>query len=357
MFSFKSRIFSGALHASATILFFATTSCAAQTLQRVGYIDNVRDAEDLVQLPGTNWVIASGRKVVGTGEPGHLYLINAETGKSEVIYPDNQASAPTHELGAGCSSAPDPLNFEAHGLGLRTGLNEKAQLYVVNHAFPEGGREAVELFDIDASGGKPTISWSDCVPMPAHTWGNDVVALPEGGFAVTNFMDPEDNDSARKLQAGKITGNVLEWHKGTGFTAVPNSQMSGANGIEIDLEGKYYFVSAWASKEVVRIARAGHRRKTIRVGVLADNNAWTWDGRLIVVGLAMSVADVPACLQNASCPLPFKILEIDPATMATKTLMDERAMTGWAATSPRPVNGQLWIGSMGGSRIARYRLD
>lgn len=165
-----------ALSAAAVGLLCMPAVGAVPVAKRIGYIDNVRDAEDLVQLPGTDWVIASGRKVASTDRPGHLYLINATTGTSEVVYPDAKSSRPTHELGAGCGGAPDPRNFEAHGLGLRTGLNKTSQLLVVSHAFPSGGREAIELFRIDASGGKPVISWSDCARMPAGTWANDVVA-------------------------------------------------------------------------------------------------------------------------------------------------------------------------------------
>ena len=48
----------------------------------VGYIESVEDPEDLVQLPGTEWVIASGRRVAGSTQSGHLYLINASTHRS-----------------------------------------------------------------------------------------------------------------------------------------------------------------------------------------------------------------------------------------------------------------------------------
>ena len=169
-------------------------------------------------------------------------------------------------------------------------------------------------------------------------------------------MDPGDKQTDGKLQAGQVTGNVLEWHKGTGFKAVPNSEMSGANGIEIDPEGRYYFVNAWGSQELIRIARADHQRTSVPVGMLVDNNAWTWDGRLIVVGQAMPAKDIGACLANAKCPIPFKAIEFDPATLKSKVLIDEKDVI-WAATSPRPVNDELWIGSQRTNRIARYKLD
>lgn len=344
-----------ALRVGATCLLIAVSTGAVPAVPPVGYIENVQDPEDLVQLPGTKWIVASGRKPVGTDQPGHLYLINSENGESEIVYPRSGAEKPTNELGAGCGGAPDVRNFEAHGLGLRPGLDGRSHLYVANHASPKGGREAIELFTIDARGVKPIVTWSDCVPTPPHSWFNDVVALPGGGFAATDFMDPGDRQADAKLQAGQVTGNVLEWHRGVGFEAVPNSEMSGANGIETDPEGRYYFVNAWGSRELVRIARADHRRTSVRVGMLADNNAWTWDGRLIVVGQAMGARDIGGCLANPKCPIPFRALEIDPVTLTSKVLIDEKD-TLWAATSPRPVNGELWIGGQRTSRIARYRF-
>lgn len=87
-----------------------------------------------------------------------------------------------------------------------------------------------------------------------------------------------------------------------------------------------------------------------------DNNAWTRDGKLIVVGQAMSTEALTLCLADEKCPIPFKAIEFDPATMESRILIDESNMT-WAATSPRPVNDELWLGSQRTNRIARYKLD
>jgi hypothetical protein len=77
---------------------------------------------------------------------------------------------------------------------------------------------------------------------------------------------------------------------------------------------------------------------------------------LIVVGQALSAQDIAACLADAKCPVPFKVVEFDPATMQSRILIDEKDKT-WAATTPRSVNGQLWLGSQRTNTIARYKFD
>lgn len=108
---------------------------------------------------------------------------------------------------------------------------------------------------------------------------------------------------------------------------------------------------------MIRLARATHERRTVPDGVLVNKNAWTRDGRLIVVGQAMAVKDVTGCLAKPKCPLPFKVLEFDTATLKSSVLIDDKENLGWAATSLRLVNGELWLGSMGSDVIARYKLD
>jgi hypothetical protein len=162
---------------------------AAHAKDNVKFIEGVSNAEDIVVLKGSDWVIGSGLRTPGKNNSGHLYLINARTGQAEAVYPREGANVSQDVLAANCPAAPDPEAFDARGLGLRDSLNGKFELYVVNHPGPTKGRHAVELFSVDASGGKPKITWTDCVVMPAGTYPNDVVALPDGGFAVTNTGD------------------------------------------------------------------------------------------------------------------------------------------------------------------------
>jgi len=339
--------FSGALLA-------AVSMQAAIAVTPVRYINNIRNAEDMAWLPGTEWVVSSGLQTPGSKESGHLYLINTNSGQAEPVYPAEGANDPNGALSESCKP---PATFSAHGIGLRLGLNGQHELYVVNDNLVT--ISAIELFSIDASGGKPKITWRSCVPMPQHTFANDVVAIPGGGFAVTSIIDPADTDYVRKLEHGENTGYVLEWHAGTGFSKVPGSDTSGTNGVEIDRDGRHYFIDAWGSHEVVRITRGRTpvERVAVKVGMRVDNSAWRWDGRLMVAGQVDTVKHVFDNYLGSDdfSPSPYQVIELDPKTMKVKLLFaesDKKVFSG--ATTPTQINDEIWVGSVRNNRIIRY---
>jgi len=141
--------------------------------------------EDLVRIPGTQWILGSG---MGENKnPGKLHLINAANKTWEMLYPGTN---PTNELDTKsysfCPGAPDPKTFVAHGIAIRDDGCGTSTVLSVNH-----GREAVEVFRINAAGKKPAIRWVGCVPMPADVSLNSVAFLPDGGSVATKFYDPK----------------------------------------------------------------------------------------------------------------------------------------------------------------------
>src|SRR5690349_991872 len=71
------------------------------------FVCGAMNAEDLVQVPGTDWVIASG--FAGGGAPvGHLYLIGARDKSLKVLFPgEHPMSRHDRETYADCPGAPD----------------------------------------------------------------------------------------------------------------------------------------------------------------------------------------------------------------------------------------------------------
>jgi sugar lactone lactonase YvrE len=69
---------------------------------------------------------------------------------------------------------------------------------------------------------------------------------------------------------------------------VPGSEASGANGIEISKDGRWYYVAAWGSQSFFRLSRGGATpvRNEIPLGFRVDNIHWGRNGKLLATGRA-----------------------------------------------------------------------
>ena len=133
------------------VLCFAGAASAAdegcEPSGRVEYVCGIKNAEDLVVVPGTKWIIASGM-----AEGAGLTLIDSRNGQRSALYPGERPQARHDTAFPDCTTPPAPNALNTHGLNVRAGERGRSTLYVVGH----GGREAIEEFDIDASGDRPT---------------------------------------------------------------------------------------------------------------------------------------------------------------------------------------------------------
>ena len=195
-----------------------------------------------MRVPDSRWVIASGMNV---GAPAHLYLIDSRRKRATIAYSPDARRAPLH--GTECSGPPDPLRMSLDGLALRPGARGMHTLYAANH----GDRMAIEIFSIDARGARPRLRWRDCALLPQKTLPNAVATLPGGSFLVISFYDPSDPQAWARMAQGQMTGRILKWEPGRGFSAVPNSATSGGNGLETSADGSQVYASSWSARRLV----------------------------------------------------------------------------------------------------------
>ncbi len=309
----------------------------------ISFICGPSAAEDLVRVPGTHWIVTSG--MVERSHPGALNLINADKKTWEILYP---GANPQNELDAksysSCPGAPDAKTFGAHGIALQDNGNRGATILAVNH-----GREAVEVFKLNAAGTKPSIRWVGCVPMSKDISLNSVAFLPGGGFVATKFYDPTAPEGFGAIMARKITGGVLEWHPGTGVKPIAGTELSGANGIEVSKDGKTLYVAAWGTQELVRFSRINDavQKTVIKLDFSPDNLRWAPDGTILIAG--QNSAPV------AKSGFPFKgwtVAKLDPATMkVTEILKDGGESPLQNVSVAIDVDGTLWIGPFSGNRV------
>jgi hypothetical protein len=325
---------------------------------QIRFVCGQNGPEDLVEVPGSTWLIASAY-----GAEGGIHLIDTKAGSSARLFPSPMAK---ERLDKTYSACPGPLEgadkdrFRTHGLYLKSGRNSLHTLYVVHH----GARESIELFELDAKAKPPVVTWIGCVVAPDPIGLNAVVALPAGGFAATNF-DPRPAAGARgggftpALLAGENNGEVWEWHSATGWAKVPGSEAAGANGLEISKDGKWYYVAQWGNRSFMRLSRGQTpvKRDTIELGFRVDNVRWAPDGTLLVAG--QGGQDAPAGRGRgapvAASPPSSVIGKIDTKTMKYREVINyPTSNVVSAATVAVQVGNELWAGSFRGDRVARY---
>jgi DNA-binding beta-propeller fold protein YncE len=330
----------GALAATASLS--AQAPAAPATCDAIGdvqFICGQNGPEDLVVVPGSQWVVASSY-----GGSGGVMLIRVSDRMSSVAYP---GAAPKERLDAKtyntCPGPPDAAfkaKFLTHGLYLQEGRNSVHTLYVVVH----GGREAVEVFELDARSQTPALTWIGCAVAPEPIGLNSVRALPGGGFIATNFL-PRGTQMA-SLQKGEKNGELWEWHTASGWQKVPGSEASGANGLEMSDDGKTLYVAAWGSQSFFRLSRGGAKpeRQEVPLGFRVDNIRWAKDGSILAAG------------QGGNAPnFTTQVVKVDPKTLKVTEVVNRPAVGPFSAgTVAVEVGNQYWVGSFRGDRIALF---
>lgn len=257
------------------------SACAAEGA--LAYLCGLEGPEDIVQVGDTEWLLASS--VPGPGRPvgaGRLYLVDSRARSVEILFPGPAPDIrPDTGLFPDCPGPLDLRAFALHGLSLRKRSSGVYRLYATSH----GAREAVEAFELDARGPKPTVAWTGCVVLPADVVSNGVAALADGGFFVTQFFDPADPAALQSMFSGTVTGRVYEWHPGwREARPVSGTELAGPNGIEVSPDGRRLFVAAFGAHAVLRFDGFVGPPMIADLGVLPDNLRWSRDGRLTTVG-------------------------------------------------------------------------
>jgi hypothetical protein len=333
------------------VLLLAGGANAADDCAATGGLDFVcgpKNAEDLVLVPGTQWIISSGMQAGSA-----FYLIDSRDGTWSTVQPQAKHDAAF----ANCATPPDLAKSNTHGLSLRAAAGSRSTLYAVGH----GPREAIEIYDVDSAGAKPTVTWKGCVPMPEGLAANSVASFANGGLVATVLLMP--GKSFADSVARKPTGAVFEWAPGkTGFDLVAGSELPGNNGIETSADGREIFVVSSGFQTIVAFSHANptkQLRTTQPLPFTPDNVHRGADGRLLTAGMKN---DEPACggapgpehdlSKLATCPRGFFAMAIDPATMKDSVLAQGPANPAFSnATMVLAFDKQFWIGTFSGDRV------
>jgi len=321
----------------------------------LSYICGMEKPEDVIQIPGTRWLIASGF-APGSG----LKLVDTRQRTARSWYPP-KARAPSPRTFPECTEAPSAALFNAHGMSLRKIGSHRYRLYVINH----GGRESIELFEfsVDSRAVAPVLEWQGCLPLPAGLAGNAVASFADGTVLTTVLTRP--GTSIADFMRGQATGGVYQWRPGErSFTLLPGTELPGDNGIETSPDQRHFYVVAFGWHSVVEFDRwttSKPTRRFIAPGFMPDNIRWFRDG-LIAAGMRLyeptcggyrktvnGVADPMLCHRGYSVAR----LDLDRGIMRViATGTPEEHFNG--VSSAAIIGNTLWLGSYQSDRLA-YR--
>ncbi len=303
----------------------------------ITYICGLMNAEDLLSVGDTGMILTSGMS--GENVTGHLYLVNPlDNTWEELVFGANFSQDQDSAMFPNCPGPLDTSNFSAHGLALREIAANQFDLYITSH----GAREAIEVFDLDMSEGIAELTWKGCVTLDESIMHNSVAILDDGGFVTTQFMVWADGIAS--AMSGEPTGGVVAWHPGSEPALIPGSEVAAPNGIVVSDDGRYIYIAAFGSRELVRLDTASDpvAQTFVSLDIVLDNVRWGAPGKLITAGGNVEGGG-------------WSVVEVDADTLEVVNLGSfggDVAMQG--VSSALQVNDEIWVGTYNGDRIGYF---
>jgi hypothetical protein len=315
-----------------------------------------RNPEDLVLLPGDEYLLVSEMGEFMADTPGQLSLLNLASGEREDIAIDwPEPGSPSLGSGAADCPSPDVAAFSPHGIDLTVLDDGTLQLLVVNH----GKRESVEFFDVAEQDVGWQLVWQGCALPPGDPFINDVAGRRDGGFYVTHMWDKHADFEAigARLTAGETTGWVWEWQPESGFTRLEHSDELMPNGIAINTDDSKIFVNIYMGNRTIRmdtttgeVEGAFEVRQPDNITVDDQGNLWVASHQHDALG--------QNCVQvtEGPCLLPYQIVRADPETLETEVVLNQEGPPMGYATVALKVGNHIYMGSAHGDRVVDVEI-
>jgi len=313
-----------------------------------------RNPEDLVVVPGGEFLLVSEMGTFLSDAPGALSLLDVQREQRRDLPISWQRGPDDERWGDVNCMAPTPERLSPHGIDLLTRDDGRHQLLVVNH-----GDEQVEFFELAQIDANWQLQWMGCAKPPGDPFINDVAGLRDGGFVATHMWDKgiPFADVVARLTAGEATGWVWQWLPASGFTKLPDSDDLMPNGITVSPDGNTVFVNVYMGNKTVRINRiSGIREGELNVKN-PDNIVLGEDGHLWVAShLNEPVEGRCPDGHSGPCLLPFQIFKADPATMTAEVVFRHEGAPMGYVTVALPHAGRVYFGTASGDRLASIVL-
>jgi hypothetical protein len=298
-----------------------------------------RQPEDLVRVPGTNWVLVSQ-----TATHGGLSAIDVRDRSRRQLFPAPDAKIAFDRRRYADCPGPPPAGDEFTVAGLAVRAGPVATLYAVGLR----KRRAIEVFEMDTRAATPAVTWVGCAPTPEGLGLNSVAPLPGGGFVTSKFLRWGGDMAAEvaRARAGEINGEAWSWAPGAGWAKVPGSESAGANGVVTSADGRWLYLVGWGSRRFSKISlgRTPPERRDVELGFRLDNIHWAEDGSILGAGQA-GTDEAPTT----------KVVRIDPETLAVTDVVEAADTPEFGMGSAAvEVGDEIWVGSPRRDRIGIF---
>jgi hypothetical protein len=270
----------------ATLLFWASAGCNGADRAPCSLADEIgspcgfRNPEDLEFVQHAGVVLVSNMRFDGpVVDGGYIAAIVPGQWTPRTVWGTAEATAAAADPSLGdpdCTEPPDPLALYPHGLtSKRSG--QRTLVYLTAHRGEEGGREAVEIFELGGEDESVSLTWKACVPTEDEIQANDVVVADDGTILVSNYVpDWSIRHTLRGALLGQATGDVMTWQPQRGWTHLEGTESRMANGVALTRNGETVFYSE-------TLAGKFHRRPIdgpsgsidIDIPGAPDNLTWT----------------------------------------------------------------------------------
>jgi hypothetical protein len=313
----------------------------------LGSVCGFENPEDVAFSAASGDLIASEMKRDGKG--GFLVTLVPGASAPRRLWPTGAAAdfAPRPTAGDASCPRPDPAELGPHGIA----LDAAGRLWAVNH----GGRESIEILQLEGAGDALRATWIGCVLLPEGTAANDLAPDPAGGVYASNFAPSLDSTWAMlKLGVGAETGDVLHWTPAAGWTHVPGSGASGANGVALSPDGKFLFYAETGRGRVVRLGLADGSRASVPTPRMPDNLSWTAAGTLLVPSHRSGLGLI-SCGRGGDCRAPWTLYEIDPQTLQSSEVLAHDGDVIGAVSSATETPDGIYLGAVFGDRVGVFK--
>jgi sugar lactone lactonase YvrE len=163
-----------------------------------------------------------------------------------------------------------------------------------------------------------------------------------------------------KFVLGLNTGYVAKWTQTGGWSKIPNTDVSFANGIQVDPQTSRVYVSSMFTQRIVAVdVDGGNRIESQRTAIQTDNLSWSNDGRLLGAGhTGFPIYGISKCrdIGDSPCSFPFAIVAFDPKTLKDQVLFEAPTGSIPGASVAALRGNTLYLGSAFGDRITRIVL-